>query len=390
MTPLPVTIDLETIETTLFLGTVHFYELLRSFSKLIIEDNKDLHYGSDYGGVFKEYVQKTIDLVKKKEIFFSDEMSGCIYPAFTFDDSIKALQYRTGRLIGICFLLKLPMAWDLPPVFFKLLFNWFKNNSELGNEPDANVSFQDLKDVNHSRYKLVLDFDKMSPEEIEAMSLDFSISESALITDEVSSLKYWKSKGYVVPKELISLHNTKKVYHEIENLTKLTATTIEQYKKHLVKHFCGRDRWKYVIEGFFEAVPKEMLMTCYELSNVSSIINHEKRTPQEIVKYLKSICEIEGSELKETDKNKLMQWLWKILEKLSDEDMQKFLRFTTSCVCNNPQTFKVTLNPRINNRHLPTANTCFHELVLPMYNSKSVMERKLKLAIQHCEGFGLA
>ena len=38
---------------------------------------------------------------------------------------------------------------------------------------------------------------------------------------------------------------------------------------------------------------------------------------------------------------------------------------------------------------LPTSHTCFNTLLLPEYNSKEHLERRLLKAIHECEGFGL-
>jgi len=38
---------------------------------------------------------------------------------------------------------------------------------------------------------------------------------------------------------------------------------------------------------------------------------------------------------------------------------------------------------------LPTVHTCFNHLLLPDYKSKEKLESRLRLAIQHCHGFGL-
>lgn len=38
---------------------------------------------------------------------------------------------------------------------------------------------------------------------------------------------------------------------------------------------------------------------------------------------------------------------------------------------------------------LPTSHTCFNHLLLPEYKSKDKLEKLLKKAIQHSEGFGM-
>ena len=38
---------------------------------------------------------------------------------------------------------------------------------------------------------------------------------------------------------------------------------------------------------------------------------------------------------------------------------------------------------------IPSAHTCFNDLILPKYTSKDVMRNKLLQALEHNEGFGL-
>lgn len=38
---------------------------------------------------------------------------------------------------------------------------------------------------------------------------------------------------------------------------------------------------------------------------------------------------------------------------------------------------------------LPTAHTCFNQLLFPLYKSREKMASKLKQAVENCEGFGM-
>lgn len=38
---------------------------------------------------------------------------------------------------------------------------------------------------------------------------------------------------------------------------------------------------------------------------------------------------------------------------------------------------------------LPTAHTCFNQLLLPLYKTKEKLKQKLTQAVENCEGFGM-
>lgn len=88
--------------------------------------------------------------------------------------------------------------------------------------------------------------------------------------------------------------------------------------------------------------------------------------------------------------------LWEVLEEMSSDDQQAFLRFVTS-VSRPPLLGFSTLKPQICLRlnkadinHLPSANTCIHLLKLPPYPTKEVLREKLLYAINSGARFELS
>ena len=90
-----------------------------------------------------------------------------------------------------------------------------------------------------------------------------------------------------------------------------------------------------------------------------------------------------------------IQWLWSILESFGPADRARFLRFVTSCSRPPLLGFK-SLQPclavqQVNDSgRLPTAATCMNLLKLPRYDSREVMEARLRYAIGEGGGFGLS
>ncbi len=87
--------------------------------------------------------------------------------------------------------------------------------------------------------------------------------------------------------------------------------------------------------------------------------------------------------------NVVVSWLWEILDDFTEEEKVLFMIFVTgrSRLPQNP----IDLNQRFQILRvdrpldgLPTAQTCFFQLRLPPYTSKTAMARKMRYAIRYC------
>lgn len=88
-----------------------------------------------------------------------------------------------------------------------------------------------------------------------------------------------------------------------------------------------------------------------------------------------------------------IKWFWEIVHALPQEEKKKFLMFTTGSDRSplrglSQLAFTIT-GTGLDDTRLPSAHTCFNDLILPKYTSKAVMETKLLQAIENNEGFGL-
>jgi ubiquitin-protein ligase E3 A len=87
-----------------------------------------------------------------------------------------------------------------------------------------------------------------------------------------------------------------------------------------------------------------------------------------------------------------IKWFWEIFFALSDAEKKEFLKF--SCGTDRVPWGGITHIRLIIQRlppsnDLPSSHTCFNIFSLPEYSSKTVMEAKIKVAIQFTEGFGM-
>ena len=86
----------------------------------------------------------------------------------------------------------------------------------------------------------------------------------------------------------------------------------------------------------------------------------------------------------------VIQWLWEVLQEMTDEERTLFLRFVwarsrmPSSAQDLPMNFKIqSFKSDTPNEHLPHAQTCFFSLSLPSYSSKEILKSKLLYAINN-------
>jgi len=94
-----------------------------------------------------------------------------------------------------------------------------------------------------------------------------------------------------------------------------------------------------------------------------------------------------------TSSSEPVRWFWEVVHDLTVEEKRSLLQFCTGC--DRAPVGGLGRLPLIVSRAgpdsdvLPTVHTCFNHLLLPDYKSKDKLESRLRLAIQHCHGFGL-
>ena len=104
---------------------------------------------------------------------------------------------------------------------------------------------------------------------------------------------------------------------------------------------------------------------------------------------LKNACKYE-----EYDKNsETIKYFWEIVLLFNEEEKKKFLSFVTGCdraPIDGLGSLPITIsNGGSDLNQLPSAHTCFNNLILPDYKNKEKMKKALLTAINYSEGFGL-
>ena len=94
-----------------------------------------------------------------------------------------------------------------------------------------------------------------------------------------------------------------------------------------------------------------------------------------------------------TKDSETIKYFWEILLEFNEEEKKKFLSFVTGCdraPIDGLGSLAITIsNGGTDLNQLPSAHTCFNNLILPDYKNKEVIKKKIHIAINYSEGFGL-
>jgi hypothetical protein len=94
-----------------------------------------------------------------------------------------------------------------------------------------------------------------------------------------------------------------------------------------------------------------------------------------------------------TANDTFIKWFWEIIFELNEEQKKKFLMFVTGCEkapIDGLAGLGLIIQKNGNDSELlPTSHTCFNVLLIPEYSTKDKLRKKMAIALQNSEGFGL-
>ncbi|KAK8891548.1 Ubiquitin-protein ligase E3A [Tritrichomonas musculus] len=87
-----------------------------------------------------------------------------------------------------------------------------------------------------------------------------------------------------------------------------------------------------------------------------------------------------------------VKWFWEIFDEMTEQQKQNFFRFSTGsdrAPAGGLGFFHLKIQRINDSSKLPVAHTCMNIFALPIYESKEEMKKKVLIAIENTEGFGL-
>eukprot|EP00825_Cyclidium_porcatum_P007879 TRINITY_DN13954_c0_g1_i1.p1 TRINITY_DN13954_c0_g1~~TRINITY_DN13954_c0_g1_i1.p1 ORF type:complete len:681 (+),score=123.89 TRINITY_DN13954_c0_g1_i1:90-2132(+) len=164
----------------------------------------------------------------------------------------------------------------------------------------------------------------------------------------------------------------------------------EQNKKQYVKAIANwimidsiQEQIANFLDGFFSIIPQD-LVSQFTVSEIAFLLVGQVKINLEEMKQYTMIYYPEKLEY-------LKQWFWEIVEEFTPQELQQLLFFTTGSMqppVGGFKDFKLQFhfNTQQNKYSLPVSHTCSQMLDIPVYESKSQLESKLKQAMY--EGVG--
>lgn len=140
--------------------------------------------------------------------------------------------------------------------------------------------------------------------------------------------------------------------------------------------------------GFYKLFDKELLMNLYTGDELEQYVCGTKtfnfRELQKVTKYIRPL----------RPDHEFVVWFWDlVLNDFDDVQRRKLLAFTTGsdrAPITGLEDVEFILGfEGEDEEKLPTAHTCFNQLLFPVYKTKEKLATKLKQAIENCEGFGM-
>ena len=320
----------------------------------------------DAGGLFREWFIILIEELEKKEkgIF---ERAECDEISYVFNKNLNEDSYWVEKYL--CFLGKLMAKSIIDNITINLSFNILIYKLIL----EEDIKFEDLKNIDTYLYSSLLSLKQMTPEELDSMEIYYTY-------------QYENSEGKLIIDELIPDGENIKVSN-IDDYIEKRINYIVKKSKNLVK---------YIQDGLFKYIPKYILksVNAYELELLICgrpfiDVNEWKQNSIYKGKFSKS--------------SSCVKWFWEEIFKLNQENLRRFLQFSTgssrvpingfqNLESNRGELAKYCLNSvpyNKNGNNYIRAHTCFNRLDVPQFKKKEEVHDAIQFVLKNITGFGI-
>ena len=339
-------------------------ENVNLWKEVKISFNGEVSY--DAGGLFREWFIILIEELEKKEmnLFEKSENDEITY---IFNKNLNENSYwsfKYFRFIG-----KLMAKRIIDNITINLSFNSLIYKLILEEE----IKFEDLKIIDTYLYSSLLSLKNMSPEELDLMEIYYTY-------------QYEDANGKLITDELI------------EGGEDIKVTDINDYINKRIEYMVNKANVlvKKIQEGLFAYIPKYIIksLNSYELELLIC------GQPFIDVNSWKENSIYKG---KFSKNSSTVKWFWEEIYKLNQENLRRFLQFSTgssrvpingfqNLESNRGEIAKYCLNSVPYNKHgnnFIRAHTCFNRLDVPVFKKKSEVHDAIQFVLKNITGFGI-
>ena len=320
----------------------------------------------DAGGLLREWFIILIEELEKKEkgIF---ERAECDEISYVFNKNLNEDSYWVEKYLF--FLGKLMAKSIIDNITINLSFNILIYKLIL----EEDIKFEDLKNIDTYLYSSLLSLKQMTSEELDSMEIYYTY-------------QYENSEGKLIIDELIP---------DGENIK---VSNIDDYIEKRINYIVKKSKYlvKYIQDGLFKYIPKYILksINAYELELLICgrpfiDVNEWKQNSIYKGKFSKS--------------SSCVKWFWEEIFKLNQENLRRFLQFSTgssrvpingfqNLESNRGELAKYCLNSvpyNKNGNNYIRAHTCFNRLDVPQFKKKEEVHDAIQFVLKNITGFGI-
>ncbi|KAH8428027.1 HECT-type E3 ubiquitin-protein ligase [Aspergillus melleus] len=384
-----------------------FYELGEGLKEPIqitfIDKFNTAEAGIDGGGVTKEFLTSVTNEAFKSTsalTLFEENDQHLLYPNPAAVEQRREFLRRTGfvenspewseqvrdllrryeflgRVIGKCLYEGILVDVNFAP-FFLLKWALTGGTGSAQRETAYRANLNDLKDLDQGLYQGLLQL-KNYPGDVEDFSLNFTVSDTISLPDSTSRTitRDLKSHGSDIP---------------VTNQNRLVYISyIARYRLQVQPAL----QTNAFLQGLGQVIQPSWL-SMFNQAELQTLVSGESGDID--VSDLRRHTLYGGVYVIGDDKEEhpTIKLFWEVMEKMSNEERQKVLRFVTSTP-RAPLLGFGHLNPRFSIRdssedqeRLPSTSTCVNLLKLPRYSSATALREKLLYAVNSGAGFDLS
>ncbi|MCJ1312206.1 hypothetical protein MMC25_005880 [Agyrium rufum] len=372
--------------------------------------------GIDGGGVTKEFLNSVTSEAFKPSVgpnMFVENDQHLLYPNPSVLDErkefMRVLRYKEGsmewnepirdllrrfeflgRVIGKCLYEGILVDIRFAP-FFLIKWALSGGSGAATNESGYRANLNDLRDLDESLYQGLLKL-KNYPGNVEDFSLDFTVTD--VLTQPFSPLAIAPAAPPTFGVNKTLTRNLRPNGGDIPVTNENRLVYISYMARHRLQ-----SQPAHQTNAFLRGLGAMINPTWLSMFNQSELQTLLAGDSAEIdVVDLRRNTLYGGVYVIGDDglEHPTVQMFWRVLQKFSDENRRKLLKYVTSTP-RGPLLGFETLNPRFSIRdsgsdqtRLPSTSTCVNLLKLPIYRDEGILREKLLYAIESGAGFDLS
>jgi hypothetical protein len=292
--------------------------------------------GDDQNGLSKEFFRLLFDEIVDSSCFVRDPESSLYW--FSTDRKTKVTEEMAGLVLGMALFNQAQVNFPVSPALFRMLVG-------------QRVRLVDIESMHPSIGRTLRKV--LTSEDVSTFGLTFTFGDVPIVEGGCNI-------------EVTNANRVEFVEKVVDYLTSRTREKFESFKKGFWRLLTG-PAWAIIRDG-----GELEKMVCG-----TATLDFENIKP----KYTNGF---------ESHTDTIL-WLWEVVLNFDAQDQRSFLKFFTGsdrAPIGGLGKLKCAIQHNGTSDALPSSQTCFNTLLMPMYPSKEVLMEKLKMAIDECHDFG--